>query len=126
MFTKGDKRINTKGRPPIGQADQRILREIKGYAKLHSKEAFDKIVAIMRDKRSSPQVQLAAADKILDRGYGKPKETIETNITVFEGLSDDELQRRIAELSDRARRLSEGSGAKEIEGELLPVPDKLR
>jgi hypothetical protein len=48
-------------------------------ARERSPAALDKIFAIMNDETVPPAVQLAAAGMILDRGYGKPRQMIETD-----------------------------------------------
>jgi hypothetical protein len=38
------------------------------------------LAAIMRDEKASPAVRIAAANALLDRGYGKPTSIVETHI----------------------------------------------
>ena len=66
------------GRSPNAGGLSREKRELIDLARERSPAALDKIFAIMNDDAVSPAVQLAAAGMILDRGYGKPRQMIET------------------------------------------------
>ena len=69
MFEKG-KSGNPSGRP----REDPTLREA---ARSHTKEALDTLVAVMRAKRSPASAKVAAANALLDRGYGKPAQSME-------------------------------------------------
>ena len=49
----------------------RLLTEIRSLARSHSKTAFRALVGIMRDTDAAPAARIAAANAILDRGWGK-------------------------------------------------------
>jgi hypothetical protein len=66
------------GRSPNAGGLSREKRELIDLARERSPAALDKIFAIMNDETVPPAVQLAAAGMILDRGYGKPRQMIET------------------------------------------------
>jgi len=66
------------GRSPNAGGVSQEKRELIDLARERSPAALDKIFAIMNDETVPPAVQLAAAGMILDRGYGKPKMSIET------------------------------------------------
>lgn len=65
---KGESR-NPSGRP-------KIVRVIQELALEHSEEAYLKIVQLMRNS-DDDRIVLAAAEKILDRAYGKAPQTLE-------------------------------------------------
>ena len=65
-------------RSPNAGGLSREKRELIDLARERSPAALDKIFAIMNDETVPPAVQLAAAGMILDRGYGRPKMSIET------------------------------------------------
>ena len=65
-------------RSPNAGGLSREKRELIDLARERSPAALDKIFAIMNDETVPPAVQLAAAGMILDRGYGKPRQMIET------------------------------------------------
>ncbi|OSI82114.1 hypothetical protein BSZ21_00145, partial [Bradyrhizobium canariense] len=57
---------------------QRTLTEIKSLARTHTAVAMKTLVQIMRDKEAPAHARVAAANAILDRGWGKPVQPIET------------------------------------------------
>jgi hypothetical protein len=60
---------NPSGRP-------RVVFEVRDLARQHTVEAFETLVALMRSE--DPRVSLQAAMAILDRGYGKPVQSVST------------------------------------------------
>jgi len=72
-FKKGDERINRKGRPKLPdlkEAMAKLLAEEKD-----GKTALDAILAALRAKAAKGDVR--AAQELLDRGFGRSKQTIE-------------------------------------------------
>jgi len=82
--------------------------EIRALAQEYGPEAIRRLVSLMR-QRDDHKVQLAAAKELLDRGYGRPMEVVESgndyivksndNHTV---KSDSDIQ-RLQELVARVR-----------------------
>jgi hypothetical protein len=62
---------NPAGRPPARPE----LREIRELAAQYGPEAIQRLVQLMR--KSPAPVQLAAAQALLDRAYGKPVQALE-------------------------------------------------
>ena len=71
---------------------------IKELARQHTQAAIDALVAALGDDNGRTRV--AAAEAILDRGYGKPTQHHELD-------AGDELVKRMA---DAAKRLRDGTG----------------
>jgi hypothetical protein len=65
------------GQSPNAGGLSREKRGLIDLARERSPAALDKIFAIMNDETVPPAVQLAAAGMILDRGYGKPRQSVE-------------------------------------------------
>jgi hypothetical protein len=76
MTTHGGKRENS-GR-------KGITDEIKGFtlAQPHVQDAFRVIAEIMLDETKRPTDRIASAKILIEYGCGKPKETIDTNLTL--------------------------------------------
>ena len=75
---------NPKGRP-------RIVTDIRALAKQHGKEAFTKVLELL--KSEDPRVAFSAAQEVLNRGYGKPAQSVDVKIEPKElaDLTDAEL-----------------------------------
>ncbi len=80
---------------------------VRELARQHTEESVEKLVEIMRDENAPPSAQGAAANSLLDRGWGRPDQSV----TVDNGESLlsilDEIERR--------------ADLKEIEGEAIDV-----
>ena len=55
---------NPKGRPPV-------VNDLRELCRTNTKEAFETVIGIMRDKKAPPATKLAAAQEVLNRGHGK-------------------------------------------------------
>ncbi|MDD1530057.1 hypothetical protein C7U92_21915 [Bradyrhizobium sp. WBOS7] len=64
----------TKARPRAA----RTPTEIRALARGHTKAALKVLVGIMRNDEATPAVRLSAANAILDRGWGKAAQPIES------------------------------------------------
>lgn len=105
------------GRKP-GSPNKRTIdnvRAIGEIAKEYTEEAIATLAGIMRDVGQSGPARVSAADKLLERGWGKAIAQVEVGKPGdFSRKSDDELERFIAE---RTRRISLGSrGAGDASG----------
>lgn len=72
----------------------RLLREVEALARVHTVEALDVIVQIMRDPDAGKQVRLNAATEVLNRGWGKARQIVRSEDGMGR-LSDRELDREI-------------------------------
>ena len=57
----------------------RIPPDLASLARTHTKTATNVVVGILRSNKASDQARLHAAEIIFDRGWGKPKQPIESN-----------------------------------------------
>lgn len=67
-FQKGQSG-NPGGRPAV-------VRELRDLARAHTAEALQTLVEVMSDPGTSPAARVAAACALLDRGFGKPAQSL--------------------------------------------------
>jgi hypothetical protein len=86
---------NPSGRP-------KVVGEIRALAREHTAAALEALVEIVGSKKAPPAARVAAANAILDRGYGRPETKIDATIeqnsaadSVFAGMSISKLQNYI-------------------------------
>lgn len=80
-----DNRKNNGGHSTAGKAGRPSVKdELKGVdlASPHVKDSFETIAAIMRNENENSRDRIAAAKLLIEYGCGKPKETIDQNLTV--------------------------------------------
>ena len=63
--------------PGETNAMPRSLTEIRSLARSHTRSALNVLVAVMRNTKATPPARVAAANAILDRGWGKATQPIE-------------------------------------------------
>ena len=68
------------------QGQQELARE-------HSTEAIETLCSIMRDGKAPAAARAMASNSILDRGYGKPPQTLNANVASrpMQDITDAEL-----------------------------------
>jgi hypothetical protein len=55
------------------------LTEIRSVARSHTRTALNVLVGVMRNTKAPAPARIAAANAILDRGWGKATQAIETS-----------------------------------------------
>jgi hypothetical protein len=77
---------NPGGRP-------RGLGDVQELARQQSPEAINTLAKIMQDQKAAPAARVAAANSLLDRGYGKPTQPIAQTLAKIDPstMSDEEL-----------------------------------
>lgn len=77
----------TKGTP------NKATRDIKEAAAEYSQEALDVLVKVARNTKSPAAARVAAANGILDRAHGKPKQAVDVDANVRAAVT--QIERRI-------------------------------
>jgi hypothetical protein len=78
--------------------------EVKELAREHGPAAIRKLAQLMECGQS--RTEAAAAIALLDRGFGKPQQDIAvTKDITYRSLADEDIDRRIAELSAKVGTL---------------------
>src|ERR1043165_10251374 len=88
-----------KGRPfPKGVSGNpggrpKVLGDVQELARQRSPEAIETLSNIMRDTKAPPAARVAAANALLDRGYGKATQPISQTLSKVDpsSISDEEL-----------------------------------
>lgn len=74
-FQKGQPRPAGAGRKPGSK--NKSTADIKALAQVHGPQAIERLAKILLDPLSSEKAVIAAARELLDRGYGKPTQSME-------------------------------------------------
>jgi HEAT repeat protein len=86
---------------PVGTSED---RKVKLLARLHTERAINALVKWLES--DVPSASVAAAQALLDRGYGKPQQTVEATIEHVINVGESEaLTPRLEQL----RRLRSGN-----------------
>jgi hypothetical protein len=88
-----------KGRPfPKGVSGNpggrpKVLSDVQEPARQKSPEAITTLANIMHNDKAPPAARVAAANALLDRGYGKPTQPISQTLAKVDpsSISDEEL-----------------------------------
>lgn len=83
---------NPSGRP---KADSETI-ELRDACRRWSRSALATVLTVMRNPKNKPETRLAAANVILDRGYGKPAQPVvnpDGSAIDFRNMNDDDLLR---------------------------------
>lgn len=90
---------------PAGRAKEERLpcgRSLRELAREHTVEAIETLIAIAQDKSAPAAARVSAASAVLDRGYGRPAQTLAdeegNSMSWFDLLAN--AQRRAGMLGD--------------------------
>jgi hypothetical protein len=74
------------------------VREVVDIARKHTVTAVNALARIAKDPEQDPRARVAAAQVILDRGYGKATEKVDVSLTT---VPTEELERQVLEQLER-------------------------
>ena len=91
---------NPDGRPkrPETIEARRVVADVKAAARELTPVAMDTLEKAMTDKKAPWAAKITAAIAVLDRGWGKPEQTVSANVSVFDQMTDDEQKTMLAAL----------------------------
>lgn len=71
----------------------KALTDIRSLARSHTATALKTLAGIMQQDDAPPAARVSAACALLDRGWGKPSQTVDMTVRrqIARDLSDDEL-----------------------------------
>jgi len=98
---------NPGGRP-------KVVGDVQLLARENTKEAIVTLRSVMADAKAPHSARVAAANSILDRGYGRPSQTINQSVVKkpVDQMTDEELIARIREIeAERSENDPCNSGA---------------
>lgn len=95
---------NPGGRP-------KVVAEVRELARAHTEDALATLASIMKNEDAPPAARVSAAAHILDRGYGKPQQSIVSTIRDVRQLSDDELLAYLVETDGGDGAIEEASAS---------------
>lgn len=78
MEVKQDGDATTRGAVAKRRFRQRTMTELRSLARSFTKGAIDVLVHLMSSKEVAPAARIAAAIAILDRGWGKPVQPLDS------------------------------------------------
>jgi hypothetical protein len=102
----------TRGRPFVkGQSGNpggrsKEVGHVRELARQHTEEAIETLVSIMRDDGQPGRSRAAAAEALLNRGWGSPTQHVEMEVREQPPLlpyTDEELLARLQALVDEKR-----------------------
>ncbi len=91
-MARGGKREGA-GRPK--GAVNKVTADIREAAQEYTQDALDVLVAVMKNTETPAAARVSAASAVLDRGHGKPMQSVEVEATVEGTLT--EIRRTIVD-----------------------------
>ena len=82
-WNKGESgNIARRPKRPEAIEAKKIVADVKAAAREHTRDALDTLKAVMSDAKAPPAARVSAATAMLDRGWGRAKETVDANVGV--------------------------------------------
>jgi hypothetical protein len=78
-FTLSRSPSRTTARGCFAMASSKSLTEIRALARSHTRTAVSVLIRVMRSKDATPAARVSAANALLDRGWGKATQPLESS-----------------------------------------------
>jgi hypothetical protein len=98
---------NPGGKPknPKAIRDRQVIADVKELSRLEGPEAVRQLASIMKDGRAPHAARVSAANSLLDRGYGRPTQSVDVTANVSAVLPQerarDIIARRLDSIAER-------------------------
>jgi hypothetical protein len=91
---------NPRGRPKRTETIEarRVVADVKAAARELTLDAMNTLKGAMADPKVPRSAKITVAIAVLDRGWGKPEQTVSANVSVFDQMTDDEQKTMLAAL----------------------------
>jgi hypothetical protein len=93
------------GPPKLTPLQKLEKEELRERAKLLADKALKVVEQILDDPKAPPNAKLGAAQEIFLRAYGKPDQTINANLTIWDQISASERAALLAAVHATIREL---------------------
>jgi hypothetical protein len=93
-WVKGMVSPNPSGRPAV-------VGELRDLARRHTNDALNALIDVCNNKAFPPAARVTAACALLDRGYGRPMQSVENKVEI-QSMADTAAQ-VLMELSRKAK-----------------------
>jgi hypothetical protein len=88
----------------------KTITEIRSLARSHTRTAVNVLVGIMRSKDATAAARVSAANAILDRGWGKATQPLESGDSAFELIHRIELRADFIHLRKWRKSVEQAQG----------------
>jgi hypothetical protein len=94
----GPGRLKKKAEEKATAIAKKAIADVKAAAKDCTEDAIKTLKSVMKDESKPAAARVGAAIAILDRGWGKPMQAVEANVSLFDQMTDDEQSAMLAAL----------------------------
>jgi hypothetical protein len=114
---------NPGGKPknPKAIRDRQVIADVKELSRLEGPEAVRQLAAIMKDERAPHAARVSAANSLLDRGYGRPPQSVDVTANVSAVLPQerarDIIARRLDSIAERIEAERDGTSEQKFGAE---------
>lgn len=100
-WVKGGPSPNPAGRPAV-------LADLREAARGFSQEALETLAGVMRDPEAPPAARVTAARELLDRGFGRPVQSVDVNSKVDMGQAAAQVLMSLTAAAREAKAFEQG------------------
>lgn len=107
---KPGKSANPGGRPKHPEAKKQakseakqIIADVKEAAKAHTPEMLNVLVTIAKDVNAPQAARASSAQYLIDRGWGRPTQQIEANVSFIDQLGLEDKRALLAAVESLTR-----------------------